>query len=42
MSKKIDYSRREFLLKSTLLSASTIAAPFALNLFQMNMAAAAT
>jgi uncharacterized protein (DUF1501 family) len=43
MSKKeFDLSRREFLLKSTLLSASTIAAPFALNLFALNSAMAAT
>lgn len=42
MSKKIDLSRREFLLNSTLLSASSVAAPFALNLFSMNMAAAST
>lgn len=40
MSKKIDLSRREFLLKSTLLSASTVTAPFALNLFSMNALAA--
>ena len=39
MSKKdFDRSRREFLLKSTLLSASTVAAPFAMNLFSMNTA----
>jgi len=43
MSKKIDLSRREFLLNSTLLSAAgTVAAPFALNLFSMNVAAAST
>lgn len=43
MSKKdFDLSRREFLLKSTLLSASTITAPFAMNLFAMNTAMAAT
>lgn len=41
MSKKdFDLSRREFLLKSTLLSAGSIAAPFALNLFSMNAALA--
>lgn len=43
MSKKdFDLSRREFLLKSTLLSASTVTAPFAMNLFAMNSAMAAT
>ena len=41
MSKKdFDLTRREFLLKSTLLSASTVTAPFALNLFAMNALAA--
>jgi len=41
MSKKeFDRTRREFLLKSTLLSASTVTAPFALNLFTMNAIAA--
>jgi uncharacterized protein (DUF1501 family) len=43
MSKKIDLSRREFLFNSTLLSAAgSVAAPFALNLFSMNVAAAST
>lgn len=42
MSKKIDLSRREFLLKSTLLSAGTMTAPFAMNLFSMNAALAST
>lgn len=43
MSKKeFDLSRREFLLKSTLLSASTVTAPFAMNLFSMNAALAST
>jgi uncharacterized protein (DUF1501 family) len=43
MSKKdFDLSRREFLLKSTLLSASSVASPFALNLFSMNAAIAST
>lgn len=43
MSKKeFDLSRREFLLKSTLLSASSVAAPFAMNLFSMNAAVAST
>ena len=42
MSKKdFDLTRREFLLKSTLLSASTVAAPFAMNLFSINSAIAA-
>jgi len=41
MSKKeFDLTRREFLLKTTMLSASTVTAPFALNLFSMNALAA--
>ena len=40
MSQKIDLSRREFLLRSTLLSAGTVTAPFAMNLFSMNAALA--
>lgn len=43
MSKKVDLLRREFLLRSSLLSAAgSVSAPFALNLFAMNVAAAAT
>jgi uncharacterized protein (DUF1501 family) len=43
MSKKINLSRREFLQKTALLSAvSSAGAPFALDLFKMNLAAAAT
>ncbi len=43
MSKKeFDLSRREFLLKSTLLSASAVATPFAMDLFGMNAAMAST
>lgn len=43
MTKKIDLSRREFLRNASLVSAAgSIAAPFALNLFAMNVAAAAT
>ncbi len=42
MSKKIDLSRRDFLLKSALLSAGSVAAPFALNLFSMRSAMAAS
>jgi uncharacterized protein (DUF1501 family) len=42
MSKKIDLNRREFILKASMLSAAgSVAAPFALNLFAMNVAAAA-
>ena len=43
MTKPIDTSRREFLRNASLLSvAGTIGAPFALNLFAMNVAAAST
>ncbi len=43
MTKKIDLARREFLLNASLLSAAgSVAAPFALNLFAMNVAAAST
>lgn len=43
MSKKINLSRRDFLQKTALLSAvSSVGAPFALDLFKMNLAAAAT
>ena len=43
MSKRIDLSRREFLLNASLMSAAgSVAAPFALNLFAMNVAAAST
>lgn len=43
MSKKdFDLTRREFLLKSTLLSASAATTPFAMNLFAMNAALAST
>jgi len=39
---KIDFSRREFLLNASLMSAAgSVAAPFALNMFAMNVAAAA-
>lgn len=42
MTKNIDISRREFLRNASLMSAaSSVAAPFALNLFAMNVAAAA-
>ena len=42
MTKKIDLSRREFLRNASLISAAgSVAAPFALNLFAMNVAAAA-
>ena len=41
MTKKIDLSRREFLRNTTLFTtAGSIAAPFALNMFAMNVAAA--
>lgn len=43
MTKKIDISRREFLRNASLISAAgSVAAPFALNLFAMNVAAAST
>ena len=43
MTKPIDTSRREFLRNASLLSfAGSISAPFALNLFAINEAAAAT
>ena len=43
MTKPIDISRREFLRNASLLSvAGTIGAPFALNLFAVNVAAAST
>jgi len=43
MPKEIDLSRREFLRQASLVSAAgSIAAPFALNLFTMNVAAATT
>lgn len=43
MTKKIDLSRREFLRNTTLFTtAGSIAAPFALNMFAMNVAAAFT
>ncbi len=43
MTKPIDTSRREFLRNASLLSlAGTVGAPFALNLFAMNVAAAST
>ena len=43
MTTKINHSRREFIRKTALLSAATsIGAPFALDLFKMNLAAAAT
>lgn len=43
MTKPFDSARREFLRRSTMLSvASSISAPFAMNLFAMNVAAAAT
>jgi len=42
MNKKIDLNRREFILKASMLSAAgSVSAPFALNLFAMNVAAAA-
>ncbi len=42
MPKKIDLSRREFIRNASLVSvAGSVAAPFALNLFAMNVAAAA-
>lgn len=42
MTKKIDLSRRNFLRNASLISAAgSVAAPFALNLFAMNVAAAA-
>ena len=43
MTTKINNSRREFIRKTALLSAATsVGAPFALDLFKMNLAAAAT
>ena len=43
MTNKIDISRREFLRNASLISAAgSVAAPFALNLFAMNVAAAST
>lgn len=43
MSKKPDISRREFIRNASLLSAAgSVSAPFALNLFAMNVAAAST
>lgn len=43
MSNEIDLSRREFLRRASMMSAAgSIAAPFALNLFSMNVAAAST
>lgn len=43
MTKKINISRREFLRNASLLSAAgSIATPFALNMFAMNVAAAST
>jgi uncharacterized protein (DUF1501 family) len=43
MTEPIDTSRREFLRKASLLSAAgSLSAPFALNLFAMNVAAAST
>ena len=43
MTKKFDLSRRDFLRNASLISAAgSVAAPFALNLFAMNVAAAST
>lgn len=43
MTKKIDISRRDFLKNASVISAAgSVAAPFALNLFAMNVAAATT
>ncbi|NOU00305.1 MAG: DUF1501 domain-containing protein [Gallionella sp.] len=43
MTEKINFSRREFLRRGSLLSvAGSLSAPFALNLFSMNVAAAST
>lgn len=43
MSKKFDHTRREFIKNATLISAAgSVAAPFALNLFAMNSAVAAS
>ena len=43
MTKRFDASRREFIRKASLVSAAgSVAAPFALNLFAMNVAAAST
>jgi len=43
MTKKIDISRREFLRNASLISAAgSVAAPFAMNMFAMNVAAAFT